>query len=232
MEVVKGLNVFMLSGDGDYLGASFKDRKQGDSLIACERDGRPIPAGTQIDGWYYPDDGERDPVLTDIGELGCGITLLLHRPRTDVLRPMLQQVGNILPMTPWRGETFEAFICNMQLDAIDGDHMEYYPEDHPIFYDLIRRYAFKADAVQDATVFRVQGMFGHLFATDRFIDLVQEHGLTGLKALPLWSSDTGPIGELEDPMVEMPRFLPGFGTTPDEKRAIMRAILAKRDGHQ
>ncbi len=223
------MNVHLIYPDADYFGAGLKQIEQDLALMDVDRKNRAIPADTLIEGWYYPDDGKREPVFTDIAPLGDATTPLLRCPRTDVLRPMLRSVGTILPMTPWRGECFEAFVCDTQLDAADPDRTERCHEDHEFFGNKIRRYAFHAAPLRDATVFRVRGLPGRLFATDRFIDLARDNGLLGLQVLPLWSSETGPIGVIEDPMIEFERFPPGFGSTPKEKRARMQALLDARD---
>lgn len=222
------MNVYMIRGDGDYFGASFLIEEQFVAFYNVEYWDKKITEAFEVAGWYYSGDSKEEPVFTDFGYLGTGTTLILRRPRTDILRPMLREVGTILPMTPWKGQELEAFICDTQLDAFDPAAMVRYPDDHDWFPGDIMRYAFKADVVAEATVFRAKGLPGRMFATDRFLDQVKAGGLTGLQTLALWSTDEGPIATIDDPMIEFVRFPPGFGANKREKRAAMRAILEKR----
>ena len=223
------MNVYLIEGDGDYFGSSFKDRMQMRAFIAADRENKPVIDASEIVGWYYSGIETEQPILTDFGAMRAGPALLLRRPRTEVLRPMLREVGTILPMTPWTGHAFEAFVCDRQLDAIDHGAMMYRPESGDFFGDEIMQYAFKPEVVADATLFRAKGLLGRLFATDRFMDLVAAHGLTGLLVAPLWSSEAGPLVTFLDHTDEFCLYPPMPGRSVRQKRAAMRAVLARRD---
>jgi hypothetical protein len=198
---------------------------------AAERSGVPPgwdePIGLEIAG--------RDWVATDF-PFFAPEPLLLSGRAAAALRPHLDGAGALLPTTGALGALEPVvFLCTRVLDAVD-----FARSDVTLFADRgvtgpgcdaifrARRLELRPEVIGGATVFRLARHRRGTFVTDAFLDSVERHGLVGLRATPVWSSEGG--GEtLPDAVFSTNPFT----TSPAEQereaarqRAEMRARLA------
>lgn len=87
---------------------------------------------------------------------------------------------------------YSFFAVTRVIDALDLDNCEIvrYPDGG---ISRITRYAFRPDRVADEWIFKVPQKPSLTFVTDRFVNLVHEHGLTGFAFERLWSAPEHPM---------------------------------------
>lgn len=115
--------------------------------------------------------------------------MVLSRRAIDVLMPHICAFGQALPLHFEEAEYFLFNVTNV-IDAVDIDASEVvrYPDGG---LSRIVRYVFKPEVVRDQWIFKVpQQPKGFAFVTDRFVDLVKQHGLTGFGFKLLWADET------------------------------------------
>lgn len=112
--------------------------------------------------------------------------MVLSRRALNVLLPHIGSFGQALPLAFDDAEYFLFNITNV-VDALDIEASEtaYFKDGG---FKRALRYAFKTDAVRDQWIFKIpQQPKGFAFVTDRFVELANNHGLTGFAFERLWS---------------------------------------------
>jgi hypothetical protein len=72
-------------------------------------------------------------------------------------------------------------------------------------------------------------LVNRFLATEKVVESIAAHEVTGLRVQPLWSSADGPLVRLEDWLTGYHRVTPETRPTLAEKRRRMRARIAARD---
>jgi hypothetical protein len=125
--------------------------------------------------------------LGDRAGINCSLDpMVLSRRALDALLPHIGHLGQALPIEFDECE-YQLFNITNVIDALDIENAEvrYFKDGG---FNRVIRYAFKPAAVRDQLLFKIpQQPSGFAFCTDRFVDLVKQHGLTGFGFEPLWS---------------------------------------------
>lgn len=196
--------------------------------MQADRENIPIPADTSFTINYALDQPVVEGVVTDCPYMSPQCALTLSARAVAVLRPLLTAAGGLFPATPYREQEYQTFACTTQIDALDRSRTEFFPVSAHFGPDRIRRYALRPGAVAAVDIFRVKGILASLFVSDRFVEAVSRHRLTGFRIRPVWSSESGPLVTFDNPGVEFERFPPGRGSTKREKRRAMRDVIEGR----
>jgi hypothetical protein len=99
----------------------------------------------------------------------------------EALAPVLKDNGEVLPLRYPRGEYF-AYNVTRVLDALNEEEslIERFPSSGRVM--SISKYVFLQDRVQEAWIFKIpQQPRAFVFVTQRFVDLVDQSGLTGFE---------------------------------------------------
>lgn len=123
--------------------------------------------------------------------LGIGLNMdpmALSRRALDVLLPHIGPAVQLIPLTFDEGEYAMLNIVNV-IDALDEaqSEVERFPSSGRV--SRIKRYAFHADMVRDAWIFKIRQTQSVAFVTEQFVDLVRSSGLTGFEFRTLWSDE-------------------------------------------
>lgn len=114
--------------------------------------------------------------------------MALSRRALDVLLPHIGSAVQVVPLTFDEGEYALLNIVNL-LDALDFEKSEktFYRADGTL-KDIVS-HAFRPEIVRDEWIFKIPQTTRRAFVTQRFVDLVQEAGLTGFDFEELWSDE-------------------------------------------
>ncbi|MDX8447992.1 imm11 family protein [Mesorhizobium captivum] len=127
---------------------------------------------------------EGAPVYSDFPWLGEHAPLL-RKPAVDALQASLGPYGELVPL---RGEKVWLFNVTNMIDALDRERSEIvYFDDGDIL--AIERYAFHADKIGTAEVFKLPMRASPVFVNDVFVDRVRDAGLRMVSFRPRWISD-------------------------------------------
>jgi hypothetical protein len=119
--------------------------------------------------------------------------LVLSRRALDALLPHIGHLGQALPIEFDECE-YQLFNITNVVDALDDEAAQIWRFPSSGRIGQIERYAFKPAAVRDQLLFKIpQQPGGFAFCTDRFVDLVKQHGLTGFGFEQVWSDQTQPL---------------------------------------
>lgn len=144
--------------------------------IAVMRNNKNIPRGIkQKLGDYSNLSNDVHPVFSD-------------RARR-LLAPHLEGLGQWIELTSEHDPTYWLFYITNIVDALDEPRSELLRfKDGGVM--RIARYAFRPEAVRDQWLFTLPQRPGcNRCVTDRFVDLVRRHGLTGFEFTLLWSDE-------------------------------------------
>jgi hypothetical protein len=115
--------------------------------------------------------------------------MVLSRRALEVLLPHVGPSGQALPLAFDEAEYFLFNITNV-VDALDEPACQVWRFPSTGRIGEIKRYAFKPEAVRDQWIFKIpQQPKGFAFVTDRFVEVVEQHRLTGFGFELLWSDD-------------------------------------------
>ncbi|OHV69416.1 hypothetical protein LCM4577_22780 [Mesorhizobium sp. LCM 4577] len=140
-------------------------------------EGRQPPVMRRVEG------GER--LSSDFPWLGEHAPLL-RRPAVDALADALRPYGELVAL---RGE--EVWLLNVThvIDALDEARSQIVR-----FYDgdilAIERYAFDAEKIGTAEVFKLPMRASPVFVDDVFVERVRKAGLRNVSFEPVWTSGT------------------------------------------
>src|SRR5262245_57645061 len=159
------------------------DLEEGESRVATWK---PPPVES-ID----PDFEECDFSMPDSG------ALIVHPRAIDVLRPLLDEAGELLPVH-YKKETYHFLHVTRYIDALDTAATKLHSDGE------IKRYAFNPNKLADVTLFKIATQTwkgetildlelylaeGHRGPDYDFRALLKEHGLRGLEFKKVWSSE-------------------------------------------
>ncbi|WP_192181618.1 imm11 family protein [Mesorhizobium amorphae] len=145
--------------------------------------------GRVLDTWDPPvmqriADDDRVYLYSDFPWLGEHAPLL-RKPAVDALAASLQPYGQLLPL---RGEEVWLFNVTNVIDALDKERSQIVTfEDGDIL--AIERYAFHADRIGNAEIFKLPMRASSVFVNDVFVDRVRNAGLKTVSFKPVWTSD-------------------------------------------
>ena len=88
----------------------------------------------------------------------------------------------------------------------------------------IYRHELKNEDLQTENIFRLKHVRSSVFASETFVNLVNQHDLTGLHMTKIWSSETGGLP------YTWPRYAPRNESI--QKRRLMREKIAQRDARE
>ena len=222
------MRISILAGDPDYMSVRCISWPDDEMLMSVERKGKRLPAGFVPELRYIFRDPVKEGVVTDCPYMFTESTMVLSERAQEVLGPILAESGEFIDVRPDHEKKYRLFVCYRELDALDLERVEYFPVELNFGERAIKRYAFKADVVEGAGIFRVKGLLNRLYASERFTQLVAQHRLSGFRIRQLWDGERGPLATFDDPGLEWERYPPGFGSTVREKRQAMRDMIAGR----
>jgi hypothetical protein len=137
---------------------------------------------------------ESDARFGDYSNLNHNVHPVFSQRAKDLLTPHLQGLGQWIELVSDEAPYWLFFISHV-VDALDVPNSKilYFPST-PGKVMRIARYAFHPDAVRDQWLFTLPQMVrSHRLVTDRFVDFVRAHGLTGFEFRLLWSEEQGPV---------------------------------------
>ncbi|TPO12063.1 DUF1629 domain-containing protein [Mesorhizobium sp. B1-1-5] len=144
--------------------------------------------GRSLEGWQPPvmrrvEEGERH--YSDFPWLGEHAPLL-RRPAVDALAATLRPYGELVPL---RGEKVWLLNVTHVIDALDEARSQMVRfEDGDIL--AIKRYAFDAEKIGGAEVFKLPMRASPVFVDDVFVERVRKAGLRMVSFKPVWTSGT------------------------------------------
>lgn len=178
------MNVYKLTADTNYRSVMDMNNAWGHTL-------RWFRGGTHEASWVpLPLVLNPHEAKLPHGDLfGFNNTLpILTERAVATLRDVIEKTGELLPLD-CREEALYGFnVTSVLKDALDVEHTE-----AGRFSDgslgHITKHAFHADAIRDVFVFRVKQQPAHIYATDKFVKIVEQAGLKGFTFKFVWSSD-------------------------------------------
>ncbi|TPI37388.1 hypothetical protein FJ414_13625 [Mesorhizobium sp. B3-1-6] len=144
--------------------------------------------GRSLEGWQPPlmrrvEEGER--LYSDFPWLGEHAPLL-RQPAVNALAAALRPYGELVAL---RGEKVWLLNVTNVIDALDEAHSQIVRfEDGDIL--AIERYAFDAEKVGTAEVFKLPMRASPVFVNEVFVERVRKAGLRNVSFEPLWTSGT------------------------------------------
>jgi hypothetical protein len=125
-----------------------------------------------------------DPLYSDFPWLGEHAPLL-RKPAVDAPEASLLRYGQLVPL---RGEKVWLLNVTNVIDALDKERSRIvYFDDGDIL--AIEKYAFDADKIGTAEVFKLPMRASPVFVNDVFVDRVRNAGLRTVSFKPRWASD-------------------------------------------
>ncbi|TPI51590.1 hypothetical protein FJ417_27940 [Mesorhizobium sp. B3-1-7] len=144
--------------------------------------------GRSLEGWQPPlmrrvEEGER--LYSDFPWLGEHAPLL-RQPAVDALAAALRPYGELVAL---RGEKVWLLNVTNVIDALDEARSQIVRfEDGDIL--AIERYAFDAEKIGTAEVFKLPMRASPVFVNEVFVERVRKAGLHNVSFEPLWTSGT------------------------------------------
>lgn len=90
----------------------------------------------------------------------------------------------------YKGKIFWMVIINNKIDALDLSNMEFTDISGSLLFIMPKTYAFKYEVIKTELVFTVpEREFTDIFATEKFKELIETEGLTGLEFELVWDSE-------------------------------------------
>jgi hypothetical protein len=130
--------------------------------------------------------------FSDYSNVNHNVHPVFSQRAKRILEPHLQGLGRWIELESDEAPYWLFFVTHI-VDALDMEKSEllYFGDGKRVM--RIARYAFKADLIKDQFLFTLPQAPGkERLVTDRFIDLVAEHQLTGFWFQRLWSQTRGP----------------------------------------
>ena len=221
------MTIFLAKGDMDYVVAECKSKAQHQRLADVEFFGGRLEADEVFPMQIFPFDPVSEGVLTDFPCPPVVGTLVLSEKAKEALRPMLDASGALFSVESDEVEGYSLFVCDRFVDALDQERSELTinPEGR---VDKVHRYALRADVLAGVDIFQMVERPRALFVSDKFVDIVSQHGLTGLMLKQVWSDTEGGvvIEKPTDPFAQYWR--KDEAAVMRAKRKAMRAFIAGR----
>ena len=118
-----------------------------------------------------------------------GSILNLSQRALDAVLPQIAHCGQVLPVQ-FDEAPYVIFNVTRVIDALDepASAVVYFPSSGRVAE--IEKFVFKPEAVKDEWIFKIPQRPGaHNFVTDRFVELVRHHKLTGFDFQRVWSDE-------------------------------------------
>lgn len=138
---------------------------------------------------------DSDARFGDYSNLSHDVHPVFSQRAKDLLTPHLQGLGQWVELVSDEAPYWLFYITNV-VDALDVERSKllYFPGGSKVME--ISTFSFRPDIVRDQFLFTLPQRPGnHRLVTDRFIDFVREHNLTGFSFDLLWSAEQGPVPE-------------------------------------
>ena len=222
-------DIFKVSGEGDLATIYFRDDASIDLFHHAVYEGKRPPPDRPIrlysSDFDVSDFGPHAPaVLTSCLYLSVG-ALLLSAGAITALGPLLIPAGYFIDTELDAEQIYKIFVCDRRLDVLDEARAELKRFSDGDIWDVLR-YAFHEDRLEDADIFKVEGVQVDLLVSDRFVSLVNEHKLRGFEFVNVWNRETG--GVRFNPDESTYEAYPGETKAIGEaKRRAMRETLAR-----
>ncbi len=111
----------------------------------------------------------------------------------DIISPLLSGLGRWIELE-YDEATYWLFYITNVVDALDEEKSTITRFKSSQKVMSIESFVFKPDVVKDQWLFTLPQRPGsNRLVTDRFVELVREHRLTGFLFEKLWSSEEGPV---------------------------------------
>ncbi len=111
----------------------------------------------------------------------------LSRRAVDCLRAFLEPNGELLPVRYPGGEYYVYNVMTVR-DVLDESQSDVVRFDDGVRIMTIRRHAFRADRIGDATIFRLPSVGNPIpYVTAPFVDRATECKLTGFRFESVWT---------------------------------------------
>ncbi len=214
------MKMYRFGGDADYIGIAFDSVEEVTPLRQIEFERTTIDPAHVVNIHYTFHEPDEDGVVTDCPYSGVGSTLVLSQRACKALGPMLDRAGALLRLNPAHEMGHRLFVWYRHIDALDTVRTKR-EEGFPSF---ITRHEFQSTMLEGVDIFRLSNRIGRLFVSERFVQEVRRHRLSGFRFRHIWSSDQGGVA-LADPVMIYERFPQGYGTTLREKRRAMRDLI-------
>jgi hypothetical protein len=179
------MNVFELTPDCNrYQNLVFTSKE--DWRILDRFDGKCLlPSWTPLAVKVLRDDKfNRGLPPGDFPHLASGVPVFSVRA-VNVLKRMLQENGEILPLSCSEGEYY-AFNLTTLIDALDESDSEVKRFEHSGRIMRVLKYAFFPDKLHGATIFQIPQSRARIFVTDEFRRAVMDNNLVGFEFPELW----------------------------------------------
>ena len=215
------MNIYQVSGDPDFISIAFRSVDEVLPLGDVEHDNARLAPDHVVHIGYRFSEPESEGVVTDAPDSRVGGTLLLSGRAQDALAQYLHGAGALVRLEPAHDMGYRMIVCYRAIDALDPGRTIHEPgADYSI-----TQFAFYPAPLEGVDLVRLSNRVGRLFVSERFVETVRQHRLTGFRFRHVWSIDLGGI-PIEDPIHIFRRFEPGWGSTLREKRQRMRAFIA------
>jgi hypothetical protein len=131
---------------------------------------------------------ERDSLRKPVAEFpSFGGIPAFRQKALEALKDLLEPNGVILPLQ-MTGESVFAYKVTHEVDALDEDRSDLTRFSTGRIMG-VQRFAFFADSIDGAPIFKVPQLRSYVFVTDTFAERVRRSGLTGFVLDEVWSDE-------------------------------------------
>lgn len=110
---------------------------------------------------------------------------IMNQKALEVFKSVLSANGEFLPLASSEQKLYFYHLIP-SVEALDQEHAQFRRSKRSGRISRITQYAFHKEVIQDQFLFKIPEEKS-LFATNRFIQLIEEYQLTGLTYQPIWS---------------------------------------------
>lgn len=222
------MRVYEIKGDWELAWIDCSDPEDAGLLDRVTRGLAVIDRSRKIELEVSDWDAPGDWVETDCPRRPAYGTVLLSEQAISVLGFLLVDSGYLIDTKLAFDKSYKLFICEREIDALDLERSDIRRFRSGNISDMLR-YELHADRLRDQHVFRLKYRPSRVFVSDRVVDLVREHGLTGFVFEEIWSSETGGV-QLPPAVLPIERVPGEFARRAAAKRRALRQELARRAG--
>lgn len=145
---------------------------------------RPLPVE-----WILDEAGDDRRRITDCPELTPGVPVLSAQA-IDALRPHLEAVGEILPLSHETHQYFALNVTNV-VDALDEEHSDLVRFESTGRIMLVKTFVFHESRLGPHSVFKDHRLARNtVFVTEPFVKAVEGAQLTGFRFRRIWPDST------------------------------------------
>jgi hypothetical protein len=137
----------------------------------------------------------------------------------DCLADDWRDVVELLPFTYERVKYWAIYLTET-CDCLDMERSEFWTTPN---VDSIRKFAFVPDRISDKLLFRLPGGYQY-YCTNRFKNLVRQHGLTGLRFRRVWADGKYVEEAAESVVAALPKLFLGKKGKPTKRDKLLAAL--------